>query len=119
MVDRIEELQEPINTLSGGLILQRLLEILPEPDNADSWAGFLSQLPAEQAAALRHIDNTAIVLPDAGAFMEQACEHAARDAVKARIDTLKTSIRSGNMSQETIADLFREMNELQRLLNGQ
>ena len=119
LVDRIEDLQEPINTLAGGLILQRLLEILPEPDNANSWADFLSQLPPEQAAALRLIDNTAIVLPDAEAFMEQACEHAARDAVKARIDTLKTNIRSGNMSQETIADLFREMNELQRLLNGQ
>lgn len=119
LVDRIEELQEPINTLSGGLILQRLLEVLPAPDNAESWTNFLAQLPPEQAAALRNIDNAAIELPDAEAFMEQACEHAARDAVKARIDTLKTTIRSGNISQESIADLFREMTELQRLLNGQ
>lgn len=119
LVARIEELQEPINTLSGGIILQRLLEILPEPGNVQSWQNFLDLLPPEQAAALRQMDNTAIELPDADVFMEQACAHAARDAVKARIDTLKTTIRSSNVPQEAVAELFREMNELQRLLNGQ
>lgn len=119
LVDRIEELQEPINALAGGLILQRLLEFLPQPGNAESWAQFTAQLPPEQAAALRHIDNTEIELSDAEAFMEQACAHAARDTVNARIDTIKTNIRSGNLSQEAVADLFRELSELQRLLNGQ
>ena len=51
--------------------------------------------------------------------MEQACAHAARDAVNARIDTIKTRIRAGNLTQEEVAALFRELNELQRLLNGQ
>ncbi len=119
LVDRIEELQEPINSLAGGIILQRLLEVLPEPGNAEAWAEFTAQLPPEQAAALRNINNTEIELTDADAFMEQACAHAARDAVNARIDTIKTNIRSGNLSQEAIADLFRELTELQRLLNGQ
>ena len=119
LVDRIEELQEPINALSGGLILQRLLEFLPVPGNAQDWAQFTAQLPPEQAAALRHIDNTEIELSDADAFMEQACAHAARDTVNARIDSIKTNIRSGNLSQEAVSDLFRELSELQRLLNGQ
>ena len=119
LVDRIEELQEPINALSGGLILQRLLEFLPAPGNAQDWAQFTAQLPPEQAAALRHIDNTEIELSDADAFMEQACAHAARDTVNARIDSIKTNIRSGNLSQEAVSDLFRELSELQRLLNGQ
>ena len=118
-VERIEELQDPINTLAGGLILQRLLEVLPVPGDEQAWQGFVAQLPAEQAAALRHIDNTEIELQDADAFMEQACAHAARDAVSARMDTIKTAIRNGNLSQDAIAELFREMTELQRLLNGQ
>lgn len=119
LVERIEELQDPINTLAGGLILQRLLEVLPVPGDEQAWQGFVEQLPAEQAAALRHIDNTEIELQDADAFMEQACAHAARDAVSARMDTIKTAIRNGNLTQDAIAELFREMTELQRLLNGQ
>lgn len=119
LVERIEELQDPINTLAGGLILQRLLEVLPVPGDAQAWQGFVAQLPAEQAAALRHINNTEIELQDADAFMEQACAHAARDAVSARMDTIKTAIRNGNLTQDAIAELFREMTELQRLLNGQ
>lgn len=119
LVDRIEELQDPITSLAGGLILQRLLEVLPVPGDEQSWQSFVGQLPAEQAAALRHINNTEIDLPDADAFMEQACAHAARDAVSARMDTIKTAIRNGNLSQDAIAELFREMTELQRLLNGQ
>ncbi|MBQ4636890.1 MAG: DNA primase [Akkermansia sp.] len=119
LVERIEELQDPINTLAGGLILQRMLEVLPVPGDEQAWQGFVAQLPAEQAAALRHIDNTEIELQDADAFMEQACAHAARDAVSARMDTIKTAIRNGNLTQDTIAELFREMTELQRLLNGQ
>ena len=119
LVERIEELQEPINSLSGGIILQKLLEVLPEPGNAAAWTAFVAELPPEQAAALRNIDNTEIALNDAEAFMEQACAHAARDAVNARIDTIKTRIRSGNISQEAVADLFRELTDLQRLLNGQ
>ena len=119
LVERIEELQDPINTLAGGLILQRLLEVLPVPGDAQAWQGFVAQLPAEQAAALRHINNTEIELQEADAFMEQACAHAARDAVSARMDTIKTAIRNGNLTQDAIAELFREMTELQRLLNGQ
>ena len=119
LVERIEELQDPINTLAGGLILQRLLEVLPVPGDAQAWQGFVAQLPAEHAAALRHINNTEIELQEADAFMEQACAHAARDAVSARMDTIKTAIRNGNLTQDAIAELFREMTELQRLLNGQ
>ncbi|MBR3695246.1 MAG: hypothetical protein IKL98_03290, partial [Akkermansia sp.] len=84
-----------------------------------AWQGFVAQLPAEQAAALRHINNTEIELQEADTFMEQACAHAARDAVSARMDTIKTAIRNGNLTQDAIAELFREMTELQRLLNGQ
>lgn len=119
LVERIEELQEPINCLSGGLILQRMMEVLPEPGNTQSWQDFISILPPEQGAALKNINNDEIEISDADAFMEQACAHAARDAVNARIDSIKTSIRSGSLSAEKVTELFREMNELQRLLNGQ
>ena len=118
LVERIEELQEPIGILPGGIVLQRLLEVLPEPGNAQSWSSFLDTLPPEQAAALSKMDNTAIEMPGADAFMQQACAYAARDALSARIDAIKSRILSPNLSAEEVAELFRESNELQRLLDG-
>ncbi len=118
LVERIEELQEPITALSGGMILQRILEVLPKPGDRQSWASFLELLPSEQALALKHIQNDIIELPDIDSFMEQACAHAAVDAVKARIDGIKTKIRVGNIAQEEVSRLFAELTELQRLLNG-
>jgi hypothetical protein len=118
LVERIEELQEPITALSGGMILQRILEVLPKPGDPQSWASFIELLPPEQALALRHIQNDIIELPDIDSFMEQACAHAAVDAVKARIDGIKTKIRVGNIAQEEVSRLFAELTELQRLLNG-
>ena len=118
LVERIEELQEPITALSGGMILQRILEVLPKPGDPQSWASFLEVLPPEQALALKHIQNDIIELPDIDSFMEQACAHAAVDAVKARIDGIKTKIRVGNIAQEEVSRLFAELTELQRLLNG-
>lgn len=118
LVERIEELQEPITALSGGMILQRILEVLPKPGDPQSWASFLALLPPEQALALKHIQNDIIELPDIDSFMEQACAHAAVDAVKARIDGIKTKIRVGNIAQEEVSRLFAELTELQRLLNG-
>lgn len=118
LVERIEELQEPITALSGGMILQRILEVLPKPGDPQSWASFLEMLPPEQALALKHIQNDIIELPDIDSFMEQACAHAAVDAVKARIDGIKTKIRVGNIAQEEVSRLFAELTELQRLLNG-
>ena len=118
LVERIEELQEPITALSGGMILQRILEELPKPGDPHSWANFLELLPPEQALALKHIQNDIIELPDIDSFMEQACAHAAVDAVKARIDGIKTKIRVGNIAQEEVSRLFAELTELQRLLNG-
>ena len=118
LVERIEELQEPINMLPGGIILQRLMETLPTPGNDMAWKAFLQTLPPEQSAALTQIDNNLIEMPDADAFMAQACEHAAVDAVKARIDGIKTAIRDGNITPEEVQRLFRELNELQRLLNN-
>lgn len=118
LVERIEELQEPINMLPGGIILQKLLETLPTPGQTSAWQDFVKTLPPEQAAALARMDNELLDIPDADDFMAQACAHAAVDAVKARIDGIKTAIRAGNITPDEVQRLFRELNELQQLLNN-
>lgn len=119
LVERIEELQEPIRSLSGGPILQRLLELLPAPGDAEAWQQFIAALPPEQAAALRDFDTTPIDLPDVTPFVDQACERAARDTVKARIDSLKSRIRSGGISSAEAMQLMSECAELQKMLGGE
>lgn len=118
LVERIEDLQEPIRSLSGGSILQALLERLPQPGKEEAWSAFLDSLSPEQRAALRDWDTTPLHLTDATPFVEQACDRAARDTIKARIDKLKTRIRAQGISTAEALQLMQECNELQRLLDS-
>lgn len=118
LTERIEDLQEPIRALSGGIILQRLMEQLPEPGNADAWQQFVASLPPEQAAALRDLNNAAVSLDNVSFYVEQACNRAARDTVKATIDSLKSRIRSGTISSAEAVALMQECSELQKMLDG-
>lgn len=117
LVERIEELQEPISLLAGGAVLQRLLEILPPPGDNAAWATLAASLAPEQAAALRSLSNTPVDLPDAPAVAEMACARAARDAVEARIDILRAQINRGNLSNDEFYRLSSQMTELRRMLN--
>lgn len=118
LVERIEELQDPINALAGGIVLQRMLEKLPAPGNPDAWQGFLACLAPEQSAALAGMDNHAVDLTDVPNYVNQACARAARDAVRARIDQLKARAHSGHISAQEALGLMQEVAELQKLLSG-
>ncbi len=118
LVERIEELQEPIRNLSGGPLLQRLLECLPAPGDEAAWQGYVHSLPPEQQAALRDVPHNAVELNDPAPFVEQACERAARDTVQARIDQLRSRLRAGDLSMEESLALMQETSELQKMLNG-
>ncbi len=114
LIEHIEELQEPIAMLAGGPILQRMLEVLPVPGDAQAWARFAAGLPPEQEAAIRKISNEPRELADAHTAVQQACSHVAREAVRARIDVIKARISSGNVSPEDlslVAELNRMLNE--------
>lgn len=119
LTERIEDLQEPIRALSGGIILQRLMEQLPEPGNAGAWQQFIASLPPEQSAALRDLNNAAVELENVSVYVEQACNRAARDTVKATIDSLKSRIRSGNISAAEAVALMQECTDLQKMLDGE
>lgn len=117
LVERIEELQDPIRYLSGGEILQHLLEQLPLPGDANAWKRFLQVLTPEQAAAIKHMDNTPLVLDNPQSTVDQICERAARDCVRARIDILRASIRSNDIGEQEAMNILAETAKLQQLLN--
>ena len=119
-VERIEELQEPIKKLSGGAILQRLMETLPEPGNNEQWQQFLASLSPEQAAAMRSINNASLsVGDDLQAYVNSACDIAARETIKAEIDTLKTRMLSPSLTQGERQDIAATINELRELIKGE
>jgi hypothetical protein len=118
LLERIEELQEPIRWLSGGVVLQRFMEFLPTPGQQDSWHAFLAQLPAEQSAALSSMDTTPVEIADIASTVETTCSHAALAALKAHVDQLRSQINKPGISWQEAAPLMEEMNELQKLINA-
>lgn len=118
LVERVEELQEAIGSLAGGSILQKLLEVLPEPGSREAWEQFLHSLQPEQAAALQDIRPGLLELEDVPLAIEQAMERVARDVVQTEIDQLKARIFGGTLSREEMEKTMQRTLELQRLLNN-
>ncbi len=118
LLERIEELQEPIHWLSGGVVLQRFMEVLPIPGNLQSWQDFLEKLPPEQSAALRGMDPTPVDIPNIMSTVETTCSNAALAALKAHVDQLRSQINTPGISWQDAAPLMEEMNELQKLINS-
>ena len=117
LLERIEELQEPIRWLSGGVVLQRFMESLPAPGNEEAWQAFTTQLPPEQSAALRHIEHRPVDFTDVDAVVDSTCANAALAALKARVDQLRSRINAPGISWQEAAPLMEELNELQKLIN--
>lgn len=118
LLERIEELQEPIRWLSGGVVLQRFMESLPAPGNEDAWQDFIAKLPPEQAAALRGMEHAPVDIPDVAHTVESTCANAALAAIKANVDQLRSRVNTPGISLEEAAALMQEMNELQKLINS-
>lgn len=118
LVERVEELQEAISSLAGGSILQKLLEVLPEPGSREAWEQFLHSLQPEQAAALQDIRPGLLELENVPLAIEQAMERVARDVVQNEIDQLKARIFGGTLSREEMEKTMQRTLELQKLLNN-
>ncbi len=118
LLERIEELQEAINWLSGGVVLQRFMEHLPAPGDNAAWQKFIAALPPEQAAALRDMDHAPIEIADVAHTVESTCANAALAALKAHVDQLRSRVNTQGISWEETAALMEEMTDLQRLINA-
>ena len=116
LVDRIEELQEPIRHLDGGVILQRLLETLPPADDPTAWESFVNSLPPEQALALRNVSPEPMTAEHSESYVDQACDRAARDSIQARVDLLRARIHDAQLSHEEALRIIQEVATLQTML---
>ncbi len=118
LVERIEELQDAIMMLSGGDILARLLERLPQPHNAEAWQSFINSLAPEQARALHHLEAAPQELNQTEIYVQQSCERAATDCIKVQIDQVRSRLRDPNIGElDKLKDL-EQITRLQRILNS-
>lgn len=117
LLNRVEELQEPIRRLSGGIILQRLLEALPRPGNEDAWQTFTNQLPPEQALALRNLELQRLPEADIERIVDDTCAHAAQATLHTNLDQLRSRIRSRQVSKEESRSLMEEMMRLNKMFS--
>ena len=74
-------------------------------------------LTPEQAAAMKDFPHAAIELPHPAEHVEEACTLLSRETVRARIDTLRSQIRTPGLTPEEGLALMQECNELMKMLN--
>ena len=117
LLDRVEELQEPIRHLEGGVILQRVLEQLPTPGDAAAWADFTRGLPPEQGMALRHTGPSPMPEEGIDRHVEDTCARAARDTLRARLDRLRAQVANPQLEPEERTRMVQEMHELHKILS--
>ncbi len=119
IAERIEELQEPIELLAGGIVLQRLLSALPEPGDADAWEGFLQSLPPEQAAGLAEIEPCLFALDRPGYYVQEACERVARATLHQKLDAIRAQLENPALPAEERLPLMESSMEIRKLLTQQ
>lgn len=118
IIDRIEELQPAIQTLSGGIILQKLMEAMPTPGDEEAWQQFLDALPPEQAAGLYEIKPILYELDAPEHYVQEACDNIARATLQHQLDALKARMADPSLSDEIRLSLMQESMEIRNLLIG-
>lgn len=117
LLDRIEDLMEPMRRLSGGIILQRAMEELPLRSDPALWESFIQKLPPEQSLALRELSTHATPPELLEQDVHDNCARAALDTLQARLDQLRAQSRRTQEKEEKRKTL-EEIVELSKLLNA-
>ena len=116
IIDRIEELMEPMRTLPGGSILQSILEASPPPGDEEAWAAFLGTLPAGHALALRDIPVRHIELSRPEHHIQEACAAIARVTLEMQRDAIRARLQDPSVPPDEKLELSRQIVEINRML---
>ncbi len=94
IVDRIEELLEPMRMLQGGGILKKILARLPSPDSPAAIQAFLASLPQPERDALNLLNLDPVPIPDVDRSVQEACSGIAKAALERHIASLMAELAS-------------------------
>lgn len=116
IVDRIEELLEPIRMLQGGEILKKILARLPSPDSPAAIQAFLASLPQPERDALHLLNLDPVPIPDVDRSVQEACSGIAKAALERHIASLKAEIADPSTDAARKLELSKLSVDLKRLL---
>lgn len=116
IVDRIEELLEPMKMLQGGEILKKILARLPSPDSPAAIQAFLASLPQPERDALHLLNLDPVPIPDVDRSVQEACSGIAKAALERHIASLKAEIADPSTDAARKLELSKLSVDLKRLL---
>lgn len=116
IVDRIEELLEPMRMLQGGEILKKILGRLPSPDSPAAIQAFLASLPQPERDALHLLNLDPVPIPDVDRSVQEACSGIAKAALERHIASLKAEIADPSTDAARKLELSKLSVDLKRLL---
>lgn len=117
IVDRIEELLEPMEILPGGAILKKILARTPDPDNTAAIQAFMESIPAEEKEALLKLHLEPIPIHDLDRSVQEACSGIARKALEKHIASMMSEIADPSTSVARCLELSKLSVDLKRLLS--
>ncbi|MCD8061112.1 MAG: DNA primase [Akkermansiaceae bacterium] len=116
IVDRIEELLEPMRLLPGGGILKKILARMPNPDNPASIHAFLESLPQPEKDALGMLSLDPMPIADVSRCVQEACSGIAKAALEKHIASLMAEIADPSTDAARRVELSKLSVDLKRLL---
>ena len=116
IVDRIEELLEPMRLLPGGGILKKILARMPKPDNPASIHAFLESLPQPEKDALAMLSLDPIPIADVSRCVQEACSGIAKAALEKHIASLMAEIADPSTDAARRVELSKLSVDLKRFL---
>lgn len=117
IVDRIEELLEPMRLLQGGGILKKVLARMPHPDNPAAIQAFLESLPQPERDAVRMLNLEPIPIPDVPRCVQEACSGIAKVALEKHISSLMAEMADPSTDAARRVELSKLSVDLKRLLS--
>ena len=116
IVDRIEELLEPMRLLQGGGILKKILARLPSPDSPAAVQAFLVSLPQPERDALGMLNLEPIPIPNVDRSVQEACSGIAKAALERHIASLMAELADPSTDAARRLELSKLSVDLKRLL---
>ncbi len=117
LVDRFEDLVDPMKWIPGGALLRKILQKTPIPQNQQSLQEFFDTLTPEEQEALRRMNITALPLKNLPEAVEEACGAACRIAIEKQQDAILAELRDDSLSPEKKLELLQQSVDLhQRLI---
>ena len=116
MLERVEDMIEPMAVLPGGSLLKKILEEMPDPGIPSQMNAFMHSLPEGERKVLEMLNQAPVVLNDPGLSVIQACSGLARASLEKQLDAILSRLKVSDLPREERMSLLQKSVDLRQLL---